>query len=596
MVLGLGLVLLALGASGAENKAAVTGNLQTAENSGDVPPRDTTPPEIQCPGDVAFECDSIGDFGTPTVHDDFDPEPVVTYQDHVTYFNCPFEYTMIRTWTATDASGNSSACDQTITIDDSIPPVLICPNDTAVACDQWNDAGWPYLHDNCNPSPHLDYEPVVVVDYERYHNKVIRTWEATDSCCNKIGCQQIVTLLDTIPPLVACGANDTIPCDWPVEFPEPRVEDNCAAQQEIIVEVASLDTVPGPEGCEYTVTKCWIARDNFGNVSEPCCQSISVADCADQMCTFTIGGWGSPCPGSQEGDPESTQPGCIRDYYFDSVFPDGVMIGDTSGADTYGAVWTAAGAVELFLPGGGGAGMLDADLVDPLATPAGILASQLLALRLNREYSCAGVFAGLGLAPAGACYGDFVIPEACGSFGGLTVDQFLTLADRAISGQIDVLEPYGDSLAGLNGTATCLNELYDACEEASLAALAALGLWPQDPQSTETDTSADKGSTVLSATAGPRWMAGSITYPNPLKTSAAIELEVGSAGMITVEVFDVRGLKVRTLISANRPAGRHTVIWDGTDSKGDPVACGVYFCRIQAPGGQALLEKLVKME
>ena len=64
--------------------------------------------------------------------------------------------------------------------------------------------------------------------------------------------------------------------------------------------------------------------------------------------------------------------------------------------------------------------MLTADVTNPLDTSAGVLAGQILALTLNREYSCADVFTYLGLTPPGMCLGDLVISDSCGKFGGLT--------------------------------------------------------------------------------------------------------------------------------------------------------------------------------
>jgi hypothetical protein len=47
--------------------------------------------------------------------DNCDPAPVVTYSDVTAAGGCPQEYTITRTWTATDACGNGTNCTQVIT-------------------------------------------------------------------------------------------------------------------------------------------------------------------------------------------------------------------------------------------------------------------------------------------------------------------------------------------------------------------------------------------------------------------------------------------------------------------------------------------------
>ena len=120
----------------------------------------------------------------------------------------------------------------------------------------------------------------------------------------------------------------------------------------------------------------------------------------------------------------------------------------------------AVAAVEAFLPNGGTPGTLEQDYTDPTMTSAGILASQILALTLNREYSCAGVFYDLGISPSTACYGSDIISEECGGpFAGLTVDEFLDIANKAVAGKINILNGFGASLSDVNYTATCLNSM-----------------------------------------------------------------------------------------------------------------------------------------
>jgi hypothetical protein len=71
-------------------------------------------------------------------------------------------------------------------------------------------------------------------------------------------------------------------------------------------------------------------------------------------------------------------------------------------------------------------------------------------------------------------------------------------------------------------------------------------------------------------------------YPNPFKTSAEINLSVGKdAGNLEVGIYNLRGQKIRTLLSGEQPSGNLNLIWDGMDAKGKQMPSGVYFCRMQ---------------
>jgi hypothetical protein len=71
-------------------------------------------------------------------------------------------------------------------------------------------------------------------------------------------------------------------------------------------------------------------------------------------------------------------------------------------------------------------------------------------------------------------------------------------------------------------------------------------------------------------------------YPNPFNPSTAIEFTLPRSGQVTLEVYDIVGRKVRTLVSEAVTAGTKRVIWDGCNSDGAAVASGVYFYRITA--------------
>jgi sugar lactone lactonase YvrE len=72
--------------------------------------------------------------------------------------------------------------------------------------------------------------------------------------------------------------------------------------------------------------------------------------------------------------------------------------------------------------------------------------------------------------------------------------------------------------------------------------------------------------------------------PNPFGRRTHVGFEVPSpGGVVTIEIFDLAGRRVRELLRARVPSGRHAVVWDGRDDRGNDVAQGIYFCRMRAP-------------
>jgi hypothetical protein len=70
--------------------------------------------------------------------------------------------------------------------------------------------------------------------------------------------------------------------------------------------------------------------------------------------------------------------------------------------------------------------------------------------------------------------------------------------------------------------------------------------------------------------------------PNPFHAATAVSFDMPAAGRVALEVIDVNGRVVRTLLSDTMPAGRHSVTWDGRDDAGAKVGPGVYFVRMSA--------------
>ena len=71
-------------------------------------------------------------------------------------------------------------------------------------------------------------------------------------------------------------------------------------------------------------------------------------------------------------------------------------------------------------------------------------------------------------------------------------------------------------------------------------------------------------------------------YPNPFNASTVIQFALPKTSAVKLEVFNVLGQKVVTLVDEELQAGYKQIVWDGKDQKGNPVATGIYFYRIRA--------------
>ncbi len=98
---------------------------------------DDTGPAISCPSGLVLECTEStapGDTGTATATDNCDGSPVIDHSDSSAPGACPQEQTITRTWSATDACGNVTTCDQVIDVVDTTAPAITCPADTSIDC------------------------------------------------------------------------------------------------------------------------------------------------------------------------------------------------------------------------------------------------------------------------------------------------------------------------------------------------------------------------------------------------------------------------------------------------------------------------------
>jgi predicted outer membrane repeat protein len=81
-------------------------------------------------------------------------------------------------------------------------------------------------------------------------------------------------------------------------------------------------------------------------------------------------------------------------------------------------------------------------------------------------------------------------------------------------------------------------------------------------------------------------------YPNPFDETTTLEYTLSREREVTMQVYNVLGQRVETLVDSRTSPGLHTVTWDGTNRYGDRVGSGVYFVRMQA-GSATETQKVV---
>ncbi len=81
-------------------------------------------------------------------------------------------------------------------------------------------------------------------------------------------------------------------------------------------------------------------------------------------------------------------------------------------------------------------------------------------------------------------------------------------------------------------------------------------------------------------------------FPNPFNPSTSIAFYLANPGHVSLAIYDAAGARVRALFDAPKPAGRHTVTWDGRNDSGASVGSGVYYYRLTA-GKASFVKKLV---
>jgi len=269
---------------------------------------DTTAPTlIGVPANTSVECDAVPAPAGVTASDTCGSATVSFSQS--SSGTCPTVIT--RTWTATDACGNTASASQVITVQDTTAPVITCPaNVTAICAPGASDpasSGYATATDNCGTAT-VTYSDSISGNCP--NSVITRTWTATDECGNSSSCQQIITLSDTAKPILSgCPADIVIrPCD-PIPAPATvTAVDACQGALTVTYSQVTVtnrieneddnssnssDSSDDNDGCgrhtgNTLILRTWTATDACGN-SASCSQVITVNNLGN--CVFSHGYW-----------------------------------------------------------------------------------------------------------------------------------------------------------------------------------------------------------------------------------------------------------------------------------------------------------------
>lgn len=221
-------------------------------------------------GVATLDPDSLSEENT-----DSDGNPL-TFSVSKENFDCSDVGEQVVILTVTNVAGLSGECEATITITDTQPPVLTCPEDIKVESEPgscgavYDFAEWVTATDNCQPS--LNYSLPPGSFFEIGETEVQIT--ATDPGGNEANCSFIVKIIDSEAPQVDCPADLTFDCSQADALETlagmATATDNCEGVSILVEETAIPLTCEG----EFSYTRIWIATDAAGNRNS-CAQQLT---------------------------------------------------------------------------------------------------------------------------------------------------------------------------------------------------------------------------------------------------------------------------------------------------------------------------------
>ncbi len=256
------------------------GNVATANQT--ITIEDKTPPAlVGVPSNVSGVCDYTTAAPNVTATDNCDTNVTVTFKEDKQGTGC--NYTLVRTWTATDKCGNTNTASQTISVEDRVAPVLVgVPSNVSGVCDYTTAAPNVTATDNCDTNVKVELKEDKQGTGCNY--TLVRTWTATDKCGNTSTASQTISVEDRVAPvLVGVPANIDASCDYTATAPSVTATDNCDTNVKVELKEDKIGT-----GCRYKLVRTWTATDKCGNTAEAS-QVVNISDDIAPVISVTFG-------------------------------------------------------------------------------------------------------------------------------------------------------------------------------------------------------------------------------------------------------------------------------------------------------------------
>jgi len=90
-------------------------------------------------------------------------------------------------------------------------------------------------------------------------------------------------------------------------------------------------------------------------------------------------------------------------------------------------------------------------------------------------------------------------------------------------------------------------------------------------------------------------LVGVYNFPNPFNPNTTISFNLAETAEVKLDIYDVKGSKIKELFAGNLNSGEQSISWDGKDESGNSVASGVYYYKLRV-GKEIKTKKMILLK